>query len=185
MVLASEIIDKLSPESQPGKPATEKLEKQSYIPVDFGTIVEYNQKGEVVWEWRSAEYFNDTDIFGRRSLSGLLNTRTHLNAFHFDEKNQVIYAGFRNISRIVKIKYPEKTILVAYNGKYPDGKRKFFTRQHSINISRDNYLCVFSNNYSSNNLKNTNTPIAERMVDDDTEDSIATIVMLKGAQKGR
>lgn len=43
--------------------------------------------------------------------------RAHENSFFFDDKAKVIYLSLRNINSILKIKYPEGTILQIYNGE--------------------------------------------------------------------
>ena len=75
---------------------------------------------------------------------------THENSFYFDEKAKVIYLGFRNLSRILKIKYPEGTVLNDYRNIYKDGadgmSGVLFCYQHACKLSQDGDLYLFNNN---------------------------------------
>jgi len=88
---------------------------------------------------------------------------THSNAFYFDETSQAIYVSFRNISRVVKIKYPEGDAINFYGMKY-NANNVFhfgsiniaygtnvvhgnqFCYQHSCRYSQYGYLYLFNNN---------------------------------------
>jgi hypothetical protein len=62
----------------------------------------------------------------------------------------MIYVGFRNISRIVKIKYPEGTAAGAYGEIYkpgvPETGNGLFCHQHSVRRSDAGYLYLYNNN---------------------------------------
>jgi hypothetical protein len=117
----------------------------------FGTIIEYDEKGNVVWNWNSSKYFASTDIYYFRDQSrGRPEPDIHDNAFFFDEKNQVIYVSYKRISRVLKIKYPEGEVVGSYGEKFepfkmPQGNG-WFCEQHSCSVSSDGYLCLFNNN---------------------------------------
>jgi len=71
----------------------------------------------VTWSWKAFPWFKESDLRYYKSgkdknykKNNAINV--HENAFFFDEPNQVIYLGFRNISRILKIKYPEGYVMV-------------------------------------------------------------------------
>jgi hypothetical protein len=75
----------------------------------------------------------------------------HENSFFFDEQHKCIYVSMRNLSRIVKIKYPEGSILNIYGGdaekpgiaRLGDG---YFCGQHSCRISDSGFLYCYNNN---------------------------------------
>jgi len=125
----------------------------------FGTIIEYDDKGNLVWSWRSLDYFKQADIAYYNTPT--LNIQTiidlHENAFYFDEEQKVVYVSFRNISRVLKIKYPEGTVIGDYSGYYKPGvfsdtANILFCMQHSIKRSPNGYLYLFDNNSCNQGL---------------------------------
>jgi hypothetical protein len=115
-----------------------------------GTIIEYDEKGNVVWSWKSSKYLLASDIVHYQSPDGSGIFETHENAFSFDEKEKVIYVSFKNISRVLKLKYPEGTILNAYGEIFkpevPATGNKMFCYQHSCRHAEDNSFYLFNNN---------------------------------------
>ncbi len=122
----------------------------SYTRVPFGTVMEYDEKGNLVWLWKSSSYFKGSDIIYHRKANGLPELLPHENAFYFDEKTKTIYVSFRNISRILKVKYPEGNITEAYGETFqkgvPEKGNGLFCHQHSPAISDRGYLYLFNNN---------------------------------------
>ena len=123
--------------------------------LEFGTIIEYDETGKMVWSWRSSGYFKNSDLFTHFRPNGMFRfVDVHENAFFFDEKKKVVYIGFRDISRIVKIKYPEGTILAGYGAKSDNTDdvlcNDFFCGQHRIAVNNDGDLCVYNNNATAN-----------------------------------
>ena len=118
----------------------------------FPTLLEYNERGKLVWSWRSSTYFKQSDIFCclPPSLSKQTYDITHANAFYFDEKNQVIYISFKTISRILKVKYPEGIVLDAWGEQFEQGKEQrgngLFCRQHAVKCSDNGSIYLFNNN---------------------------------------
>ena len=118
----------------------------------FGTLIEYDEKGNVVWDWKSSCYFVSSDLIYEDSAKPQTKkfVDVHANAFYFDEKRKVIYIGFKNISRIIKIKYPEETVMDTYGEIYKPGVPKtgngLFCGQHSISVTHAGDLLVFNNN---------------------------------------
>jgi hypothetical protein len=116
----------------------------------FGTIIEYDEKGNVVWSWKSSKYFMGSDIVNYRPEGKAKVIDVHENAFYFDEQNQYIYVSFRNISRILKIKYPDGNIISSYGEIFrPDTPaigNGLFCEQHGIRRSKDGYLYLYNNN---------------------------------------
>jgi hypothetical protein len=116
--------------------------------VPFGTLIEYDEHGNLVWAWKSFDYFKTSD-FVNYSASSLDYADPHDNAFYFDEKENAIYISYKFISRIVKIKYPEGTILNVYGKTFPANGEEIaeqFCGQHSCRRSKDGYLYMFNNN---------------------------------------
>ena len=118
----------------------------------FTKIVEYDQNCNEVWAWRSADYAktSDLNLYLQKETDSFLNVDIHENSFFFDEKNKNIYLGIKNINRIIKIKYPEGTVLNTYGTLYKPGITKLdndlFCGQHSCKLSQNGYLYLFNNN---------------------------------------
>ena len=124
----------------------------------FGTIIEYDQSGKIVWSWQSSSFFTKCDS----NLLKRINTNyhptakkefaldVHQNAFYFDEKEKVVYLSYRGISTVLKVKYPEGTVLNVYGQLAEDfgteTGTEWFCGQHSIKISQDGYMYLFNNN---------------------------------------
>ncbi len=115
----------------------------------FGTVIEYDEKGKVIWSWRVADYLFSGDVIYRRIPGSKNIFDTHQNAFYFDEKNKAVYVCFRDISRIAKIKYPEGTVISTYGEIFKPGHwevgNPFFCHQHSPRISQKGYLYMYNN----------------------------------------
>ncbi len=119
--------------------------------LQFGTVIEYDQKGNIVWSWKSEEYFKKCDLFQHNLPNGQFEyPDVHENAFYFDESGGNIYIGFRDISRILKVKYPSGKVLAEYGEKYKSGTTELvnyaYCGQHSIFKSKTGELLVFNNN---------------------------------------
>jgi len=125
--------------------------KAHYIKMPFGTIIEYDEQGNTIWSWKSSKYFQESDLVNYRPASGAPIIDLHENAFFFDEKDSIIYLSFKNISRIVKIKYPEGTIIDAYGEKYeknhPASGNNLYCHQHACKRSAaTGCVFLFNNN---------------------------------------
>ncbi len=116
----------------------------------IGTIYEYDNQGKEVWSWHGTQYFNGSDIFYHMMPDGSHNLFTHDNAFYFDEQEGTIYISYKNISRIVKIKYPEGTTINNYGEKYapgvPEAGNGIFCSQHCCRVDHEGNLFLFNNN---------------------------------------
>lgn len=118
----------------------------------FGTVIEYDKKGKVVWSWKSSKYYRESDLvnyFNSSNVSGISDV--HENAFYFDEKAKEIYLSFKGISRVLKIKYPEGNVLSTYGEIYKPGMTTvngngLFCGQHACKYSRVGCLFLFNNN---------------------------------------
>jgi arylsulfotransferase ASST len=132
----------------------------AYNRIIFGTVIEYNEKGNVTWSWKSSNYFIGSDIkYGNRKTQSRKREMkkeknkvidVHENAFYFDEKDSVLYVGFRDIGRILKIKYPDGYVMKAYGVTFnPDGSTSgndLFCGQHAITMTGKGDLLIYNNN---------------------------------------
>jgi len=120
-----------------------------YVYVEDEIIREFDKDKKQVWRWGSEYYLDSADmqkiIRGKRD-SGLLDPTPggHLNAFYADEENGYIYAGFRNISRIIKIDKKMKKVVSEWGDGMKNGDG-FFSKQHGLDLLRDGSVAVFSN----------------------------------------
>ena len=116
----------------------------------FGTILEYDKDGNKVWSWESSKHYNDIDINNHKTGSKHPYTDIHENAFYFDEKRKVIYLSLKHVNRIIKIKYPEGTVIGEFGGTgnqmVPGTDEDLFCGQHSIKRLTDGGLVLFNNN---------------------------------------
>ena len=122
----------------------------------YSTIVEFDKNKRIVWRWSGLDYVNNSDLGLRRTADVPdLDCDLRENSFFFDEKNKVIYLSFRNINRVIKIKYPEGKVLNTYGTLYKPGLKSMenglFNYQHSCKRSQKGYLYMFNNNSSGSN----------------------------------
>jgi Arylsulfotransferase (ASST) len=124
--------------------------QDGYKKIFLGTIMEYDSSGRVVWSWKSSKYFEGSDIEHYRDPKDKYNVDVHENAFYFDEKDSVVYLSFKNIDRLLKIKYPSGDVINAYGEQYDhDGASTgdhSFCGQHFPLHSKDGLLYVYNNN---------------------------------------
>lgn len=121
-------------------------ETNDSVDVEFGTVIEYDKLGNVVWFWNSNDYFTDADLFSRKRGGGY-DVRTHMNACTVYEDQ--LFVGFRDISRIVVIDKKTKEVTESYGGygafSEPHAATGFFRRQHDALRLSDGNLAVFNN----------------------------------------
>ncbi len=124
------------------------------MPLKFqsGKLIEFDANGKEVWSWLSSQYFSEqgSDFAYNKLPDGSINTDVHDNSFFFDEAGKCIYISYKNLNRILKIKYPEGTVLAVYGEKYrPDFTPEYngmFCGQHCIKKSVNGNIYVFNNN---------------------------------------
>jgi hypothetical protein len=126
---------------------------QQYRIIEFGTVIEYDGNGKEIWRWSSIKHFRESDLNCHRTKEGLPVNRLHENSFYFDEKRKIIYVGFKDISRIVKISYPDGAVLNSYGETFRPGVAEkgngLFCMQHSGRLSKKGYLYLYNNNSCS------------------------------------
>jgi hypothetical protein len=119
----------------------------------FGTLIEYDEKGEVAWSWRSSDYFTNSDLKYFPKPADEKTIDIHQNSFYFDETNNYIYVSYKNISRVLKVKYPEGNVVGAYGESFKPGSPEkgngLFCGQHAISIAQNGNLCMYNNNSCS------------------------------------
>jgi len=124
-----------------------------YKKIDLGTVLEYDAAGNLIWSWRSSTYFfgSDIDYYRNPVPDDKYNIDVHENGFFFDEKDSIIYISFKNLNRIIKVKYPEGTVLNTYGELYKPGLLqsggRLFCSQHSCLHAQSGALLVYNNNY--------------------------------------
>lgn len=116
------------------------------LEIEFGTVIEYNPEGRIVWSWNSNDYFTDADLFSRKN-GDRYNTRSHMNAATM--YNNEVYVGFRDISRIVVIDKKTKKVIESYGApggfSEPHAAVGFFRRQHDALRLSDGNMAVLNN----------------------------------------
>jgi hypothetical protein len=116
----------------------------------FANIVEFDIPGKVVWEYRSSAYFTGSDILYHRDPDGSVNCRVHDNGFFFDERSQTILISFKDISRLLKVSYPDGKVLGAYGGKFTpqfkQGNNSNYCYQHCCKVAEDGSIYLYNNN---------------------------------------
>ncbi len=124
------------------------------VKVEFGVIVEYDRKGAVVWKWDSFNYIQHADLEFKRLSTQQWNVSTHLNAFRVSPDGSVVYAGFRDLERIVMINRATAIDAESYGRLMPSGLAPkgngFFHLQHDVCPLRDGNIAVFNNDSITN-----------------------------------
>jgi len=123
---------------------------QEYAKVEFGTVIEYDKQGNIVWSWCSDSYFDNDPmqpVIGNSETDYEL--KAHVNAFSIDRKNEFAYLGFRDVSRIVKVEKSTGKVVDSWGLKLPSGWAQHAVNmhmQHDANILDDGNLAIFNNN---------------------------------------
>lgn len=134
LVLGNDHVQRITPEAQE-------------VEVEFGTIIEYAPNGGIVWSWNSKDYFTDEDLFSKRGRGGRYELTTHMNACKTN--GDYLFAGFRDISRIIVIEKSTGKVISSYGGYgFPTEKHSgtgFFRRQHDATLLSDGNFAVINN----------------------------------------
>lgn len=117
----------------------------------FGTIIEYDDNGNIVWTWESAKKLVGTDFdYYEALVDSEKRFDPHDNSFYFDESGKIIYLCFRNLNRILKISYPTGEIVCSYGDNFkPNGEAigaGLFCNPHNIGKTREGNIYLFNNN---------------------------------------
>ncbi len=132
-----------------GAPFADKGGEVDYFP--YSTLLEYDETGRVVWKWRQFDYLKQSDLYYQCPSYMRGNSYDpHPNAFAFDEAHNNIYISFKNVSRVIKIKYPEGTVTASYGEQFKRGVREkgnpLFNGQHGVKQLKNGMLAVYNNN---------------------------------------
>jgi hypothetical protein len=114
--------------------------------ISYGTIIEYDTNSNIIWSWKSSGYFKQNAQLQNRIDKKQFDI--HENAFFFDEQKKNIYVSFKNLSQVLKIRYPEGRVIAVY-GNTTDMAMPLnspFCHQHSCKISQKGLLYLFNNN---------------------------------------
>ena len=133
-----------------GYPIKADMKGKLYQKVGFGKITEYDASGKTIWSWSSADYFRNSDIMANRDQNGLFAVDVHENSFFFDPVENVVYLSFRNVSRVLKVKYPAGEVLNTYGNAFEKGVKEMgndlFCYQHCCGRMQNGNLYLFNNN---------------------------------------
>jgi hypothetical protein len=121
----------------------------------YGTLVEFDEKGNVVWSWRDSKRLVGTDFdYFSPKVDSLFRFDPHSNSFFFDEQRKAIYVSYRSLSRISKIEYPSGKILNIYGENFKPGSISYgyglLCYPHTVRRLTDGNLCFFNNNACRN-----------------------------------
>ncbi len=132
--------------SSPGPGVIDSVHQKMLFP----TILEYDHDGKLVWSYHSSAYFKESYLLHSYTPDGNHDINPHGNGFYFDEEAKTVYISYRNLDRIVKLKYPEGNVLASYGTIYQPGnglrKNGMFCYQHSCRKSGEGFLYLFNNN---------------------------------------
>lgn len=123
----------------------------AFIPVEFGVIVEYDRSGNIRWKWDSYSYLRPAEIEFRKDAAGRWTSSSHMNAFRVVNENgtEYVYAGFRDLDRIIKIEKATSKVVAVYgrhmNSGYGWINPGFFHAQHDVTPLSDGNIAVFNN----------------------------------------
>ena len=128
----------------------DSVNKAYYQKLEFGTIIEYDEKGNVLWSWRSSKYFQESDLKDNINAIGKFKDM-HENSFYFDERSKEFLVSFRNISRILKVRYPDGDVIATYGNIYMPGGtmelgNNLFCNQHGLKRTKRDHILLFNNN---------------------------------------
>ncbi|NDC40586.1 MAG: hypothetical protein EBZ77_03405, partial [Chitinophagia bacterium] len=111
----------------------------------YGNVVEYDEKGIIVWQWRSHPYLQQ--LYGKHLKDEAFSMDAHVNSFCFDASRKLLYVSLRNCNEILKIAYPSGKVVGRYGSGCMGGSGDtLFSGQHALSTLPDGSLLVFDNN---------------------------------------
>ena len=122
-----------------------------YNKIPFGTLIEYDLKGKIVWQWKTAGFYEHEKLYRtlKNNHPGLYDM--HENGFFFDAPTHKIYLSEKQTSQILKIDYPSGTVERIYGRTDNNISGSVFSDQHNCRLISGGYLCLFNNNACSDN----------------------------------
>lgn len=121
---------------------------RQYVEIHYGTVIEYDRQGKVVWSWNSKSYFGREAAVNGRLTSGY-EPDAHINSFYVDEKDEFVYLSFRNVSQIIKVEKSTGRVVDSWGEKTATGGAHTavnFYKQHGAAELKDGNLLTFNNN---------------------------------------
>lgn len=116
---------------------------------EIGMVLLFNYEGKLLWDWDAAKYITLEDLNYKKMPNNIPIYSSHINAFSVSEDGKWVYAGFRDLSRIVKINKATRQVVASYGEKYPSGDAKYgnqlFQAQHDAGITRRNSIFILNN----------------------------------------
>lgn len=129
-----------------------KINDTLYKRTLHGLLLEFDEKGNLIWYWDSNNYISTVDLNYKKNKSGFPTFGTHMNAFSMNSTNTKAYVGFRDLNRIIKIDKKSKRVEFSYGEKYPSGEARIghllFRGQHDATLTHRKTLLIFNNNNS-------------------------------------
>lgn len=110
----------------------------------YDRVLEYDADGRSTWTWSARDYIADVDLFSKPPHG------MHMNAFDVDPDGRFVLAGFRDLSRIVKIDRRSRKVVDSWGARFPSGDARagdgFFWNQHDCLLDADGTIVVYNNN---------------------------------------
>jgi len=116
--------------------------------VRYNTLIQYDQKGEVIWWWDEAKQVDKKAIWGDNGQYASEISGTHLNGVAYYKPHDAFLLSFRDNSSVLKISH--RTGRILYN--LGDSLRKYqpgevpFSAQHGPSLMRNGNIVVYNNN---------------------------------------
>jgi hypothetical protein len=136
----------------PGLVPSPEMEARQRDLAKMPTLAEFDAAGNLVWQWRSATYFAESDIYYHHGVDRLPDFNPHGNAFWFNEADGKIYVSFKNLNRIVCVSYPDGKVTAQYGDSYTAERttsdKAAFHEQHSVGVHPNGNLYLLNNGLS-------------------------------------
>jgi hypothetical protein len=141
--------------------------------VPYDQILEYDRAGKVVWKWDSQDYFIDEEFIALRNPGKLTPGQGHMNSLSVSPDGKYLYGGFRNISRVLKIRKKNGKVVKSYGQKILPGRAEvghsWFRRQHNATILPGGRILVFNNDSVVDRSLSSSLVIFDEKAKNDTD----------------
>ena len=102
-----------------------KINGKWYQRTQINVMLEFDKNGKLIWFWDSGKHITDEEFNFKKTPNGIPNFATHANAFAISADQKIIYIGYRDMSRIMKIDKRSGTVIKAYGEPYSGTTSKF------------------------------------------------------------
>jgi len=114
------------------------------VKLEYGTIIEYDFLGRVAWYWSAHTYLKEEDFFrtapdGKKQL-----VQPHINAFDVDEKEEFVYACFRDLNRVIRIDKRTGDVSASYSMQTAKQAQDLLRKPHDMKVLPDGSIVVFN-----------------------------------------